>query len=123
MLPLTFIEQIVPDEETARSRALSMFPNLIGRTKIGLTAPSVDLLPPGAWPKRPSYTIDVNRTRYPDDGSRPMSAAALIGRRSEVPKWVKNWSDYREDGDSEQSSKFTLTTNWERSAVPSAEAR
>ena len=97
-MSLTVIGQIVPDEETARSRALSMFPNLIGRTKIGITAPSTDLLPPGAWPKKSSYTIDVNRSRYSDDGSTPMSAAALIGRRSEVPKWVKNWSDFREDG-------------------------
>ena len=79
----------------ARSRALSMFPNLIGRTKMGLTAPSVELLPPGSWPKRSSYTMGVMRTPDPDNG-RKMSAAALIGRKSEVPSWVKTWVDFRD---------------------------
>lgn len=86
--------QIVCEEEMARSRALSMFPNLIGRTKMGLTAPSVELLPPGSWPKRSSYTMEVARTPDPDIGVLK-SAAALIGRKSEVPTWVKTWVDFR----------------------------
>ena len=89
----TFIKQIVPEEEMARSRAFSMLPNLIGRTKIGLTAPSTELLPPRSWPKRSPYTVGVTRT--PENG-RLMSAKALLGRKSEVPTWVKTWADFRD---------------------------
>ena len=90
---ISFIEQIVPEEEMARSRAFSMLPNLIGRTKIGLTAPSTELLPPRSWPKGSPYTVGVTRT--PENG-RLMSTKALLGRKSEVPTWVKTWADFRD---------------------------